>query len=208
MARVSIVKRIKDSGRWVMRSIPRKQSGGWDWNALPDGRYYVEWYEEGVRKREPAGTTAAEALEVQRKRRHNVEARGLGLAPSLPLPGSADTPNRPLRPLVERYLDQIETLKKPNTHRKYEAVLLRFADHFRGRTFESVMIEELNDLVVETEEGRHGSQHGPSQRNHHRPVLQTQRPRRDHAATSIAGAHDDPASGISGREPREVLRCV
>ena len=47
MARVNIVKRIKINGRWVMRSIPRKQSGNWDWNSLPDGRYYVEWYEQG-----------------------------------------------------------------------------------------------------------------------------------------------------------------
>ena len=46
MARVNIVKRIKINGRWVMRSIPRKQSGNWDWNSLPDGRYYVEWYEQ------------------------------------------------------------------------------------------------------------------------------------------------------------------
>jgi hypothetical protein len=148
MARVNIVKRFKDNGRWIMRSIPRKESGGWDWNSLPDGRYYVEWYEDGIRKREPAGTTAAEALEVQRKRRHRMEGRILGLAPGVPLTPT-ELPKRLLRSLVDRYLDQIETLKKPNTHRKYEAVLIRFSDHFRGRSFESVSVEELNDFVVD-----------------------------------------------------------
>ena len=81
MARVNIVKRIKINGRWVMRSIPRKQSGNWDWNSLPDGRYYVEWYEQGSRRREPAGTTVAQALEVQRRRRHLAEGQALGLRP-------------------------------------------------------------------------------------------------------------------------------
>ncbi len=52
-ARVNIVKRIKDNGRWIMRSIRKKPSCGWDWNSIPEGRYYVEWYENGVRKREP-----------------------------------------------------------------------------------------------------------------------------------------------------------
>jgi len=41
---------------------------------LSDGRYYVEWCENGVRTRKPAGTTAVETLEVHRKRRHAVEA--------------------------------------------------------------------------------------------------------------------------------------
>ncbi|HYM10112.1 MAG TPA: hypothetical protein VEU62_05255 [Bryobacterales bacterium] len=49
MSRVNIVKKIKTSdGRRVLRSIPRKPSGGYDWNDLPGGRYLVEWY-EGLR---------------------------------------------------------------------------------------------------------------------------------------------------------------
>lgn len=148
MARVNIVKRIKDNGRWIMRSIPKKPSGGWDWNSLPDGRYYVEWYEEGSRKREPAGSTVAQALEVQRKRRHDVEGRSLGFARAFASASAIEEADRPLRSLVDRYLDQIETLKKPNTHRKYEAVLHRFADRFPGRSFECVSVEDLNDFVV------------------------------------------------------------
>jgi hypothetical protein len=43
MSRVNIVKRIKSDGRWKMPSIPRNSKVNYDWNALPDGRYYVEW---------------------------------------------------------------------------------------------------------------------------------------------------------------------
>ena len=44
MSRVNIVKRIKIGGRWKMFSIPRNAKGNYDWNAIADGRYYVEWY--------------------------------------------------------------------------------------------------------------------------------------------------------------------
>ena len=42
MSRVNIVKRIKIGGRWKMFSIPRNAKGNYDWNAIADGRYYVE----------------------------------------------------------------------------------------------------------------------------------------------------------------------
>jgi len=50
--------------------------------------------------------------------------------------------------LIDRYLDQIKTLKKPNTHRKYDAVLTRFAKVFDRRTLDSILTEDLNDYVV------------------------------------------------------------
>ena len=154
MARVNIVKRIKVDGRWVMRSIPRKQSGNWDWNALPEGRYYVEWYDGASRKREPAGTTACQALEVHRRRRHQLEAEELGYlaVPAQPV----RTVERPLDAVLKKYLEQIETLKKPNTHRKYEAVLERFAARFPKRSFESISVEEVNVLLIDLM--KHGMQ--------------------------------------------------
>ena len=151
MARVNIVKRIKSDGRWVMRSVPKKPNGEWDWKVLPEGRYYVEWYDEGARRREQAGSTVAQALEVQRRKKHQIDGLQLGLvstrklAPPPPVPIDA---GRALRVLINRYLDQVDTLKKPNTYRKYEAVLDRFADYFKDRQFESVSTDELNDFVV------------------------------------------------------------
>ena len=64
MSRVNIVKRIKIDGLWKMFSIPRNAKGNYDWNAIADGRYYVEWYVGGTRRREGAGVTAAQALEA------------------------------------------------------------------------------------------------------------------------------------------------
>jgi hypothetical protein len=50
--------------------------------------------------------------------------------------------------LIDRYLDQIETLKKPNAFRKYNAVLKRFAKHFAGLPLEAVSVEDLNNFIV------------------------------------------------------------
>ena len=151
MARVNIVKRIKRDGSWVMRSVPKKPNGEWDWKALPEGRYYVEWYDEGARRREQAGSTVAQALEVQRRKKHQIDGLQLGLVSTRKVAPPPPTPidsSRALRVLINRYLDQVETLKKPNTYRKYEAVLDRFADYFKDRQFEGISTDELNDFVV------------------------------------------------------------
>jgi integrase/recombinase XerD len=150
MGRVNIVKQIKVDGKWTLRSIPKKKSGHYDWAALPDGDYFVEWREDGRRRRQPAGNTAAQAMEEHRRKRHELEAHALGLAPrnetSVVAPAAAEPPS--VRKLIDRYLDQIKTLKKPNTHRKYDAVLTRFAKVFDRRTLDSISTEELNDYVV------------------------------------------------------------
>jgi len=62
-----------------MFSIPRNAKGNYDWNAIADGRYYVEWYVGGTRRRVSAGVTAAQALEVQRRKHHELEGRKLGI---------------------------------------------------------------------------------------------------------------------------------
>jgi hypothetical protein len=37
----------------------RNAKGNYDWNAIADGRFYVEWYAGGTRRRVSAGVTAA-----------------------------------------------------------------------------------------------------------------------------------------------------
>ena len=149
MGRVNIVKQIKVDGKWTLRSIPKKKSGHYDWAALPDGDYFVEWREDGRRRRQPAGKTAAQAMEEQRRKRHELEAHALGIAPQNEISGVVTAPEPPsVQRLIDRYLDQIKTLKKPNTHRKYDAVLTRFAKVFDRRTLDSISTEELNDYVV------------------------------------------------------------
>jgi hypothetical protein len=62
MARVNIVKQIKIDGNWVLRSIPKKPSGTYDWTALPEGTYFIEWRDNGQRKRENLRAKSARAI--------------------------------------------------------------------------------------------------------------------------------------------------
>ena len=147
MARVNIVKKIKVEGVWKLLSLPRNAKGNYDWNALPQGLYLIEWYMGGKRRRESAGVTAAQALEAQRRKKHEIEGRELGL------PGfeqAGETLKKPsLHLAVRKYLEQIEALKKPNTHRKYEAVLDRFLDFFRERdSIEKICADDLTQFMV------------------------------------------------------------
>ena len=52
MSRVNIVKKIKIDGDWKLLSIPRNAKGNFDWNALPEGLYLIEWRAGGKRRRD------------------------------------------------------------------------------------------------------------------------------------------------------------
>src|SRR3984893_11315484 len=146
MARVNLLKQIKINDRWVLRSIPKKSNGQRDWNALPDGSYFIEWRENSKRRRLPAGTTVSQALEVQRRKHAELGARATGIiAPRLQ---TEDVKKKPLQAFIGRSLAQIQTLKKPNTCRKYDSVLKRFAKDFVGQTLDKISVEDLNDFVV------------------------------------------------------------
>ena len=185
MGRVNIVKQIKVDGKWTLRSIPKKKSGHYDWAALPDGDYFVEWREDGRRRRQPAGNTAAQAMEEQRRKRHELEAHALGLAPrneTSEVVPAAEPPS--VRKQIDRYLDQIKTLKKPNTHRKYDAVLTRFAKVFSiddpagagpGPDSGFDLDRRAERLRRRINEIRDVGKHCSPQRRDHRPVLQAKR---------------------------------
>src|SRR6202035_4092361 len=115
--------------------------------AIADGRYYVEWYVGGTRRRVSAGVTAAQALEVQRRKHHELEGRKLGI-PGFETAG--ETVKKPaLHVAITKYLEQIDALKKPNTHRKYEAVLNRFGEFFRDCvSIEAISADDLTRFVV------------------------------------------------------------
>ena len=147
MSRVNIVKKIKIDGSWKLLSIPRNAKGNYDWSALPDGLYLIEWRAGGKRRRESAGATAAQALEAQRRKRHELEGRKLGV-PGFELAGEA-AKKPALHIAVREYLAQIEALKKPNTHRKYEAVLERFLEFFQSReSIDQISSDDLTRYVI------------------------------------------------------------
>ena len=84
-----------------------------------------EWRENGRRLRAAAGVTPAEALEAQKRKRLELDAKGSGLEFS----AQHKTKVAPLSKTVENFLKDIKTFRKPLTHQKYEYVLELFAEH-------------------------------------------------------------------------------
>ena len=149
MAHVNLLKQFKTGNGWVLKSIPRKPNGQRDWSALPDGSYFIEWREGGKRMRLPAGRTVSQALEAQHIKLAELAATEVGILQRYKPPSHTPEPE-PMRlsASIRRYLDQIDTLKKPNTYRKYDAVLTRFDKQFPGRELQEISIEELNEFVI------------------------------------------------------------
>jgi integrase/recombinase XerD len=148
MAHVNLLKQFKTGNGWVLKSIARKPNGQRDWSALPDGSYFIEWREGGKRMRLPAGRTVSQALEAQHIKLAELAATEVGILQRYKPSHTPDPEPMRLSASIRRYLDQIDTLKKPNTYRKYNAVLTRFDKQFPGRALQEISIEELNEFVI------------------------------------------------------------
>jgi integrase/recombinase XerD len=145
VARVNILKQVKSDTGWKLVAIPRNKKGGYDWESLPDGRYYIDYYQRGKRKRQAAGSTAAEALEAVRRKKHALEGRALGLE------GSEDEEGKrtAVHVAAKHYLASVEALKKPNTYRKYKAVLGRFVEFLAPNADpKKISRDDLTDFMV------------------------------------------------------------
>jgi hypothetical protein len=91
--------------------------------------------------------TAAQALEAQRRKRHELEGRKLGI-PGFETAG--EEPKKPaLHVAVRKYLTEVETLRKPNTYRKYECILERFLEFFNDhQTIDQISRDDLTSYIV------------------------------------------------------------
>ena len=125
MARVNITKQVKTQHGWRNVALARDARRRIKWT-VGSGRYIIEWRENGRRQRAAAGVAPAEALEAQKRKRLELDAKQSGLEIS-----GLDTEaeSLPLQKAVETFLKDIKTFRKPLTHQKYEYVLELFVEH-------------------------------------------------------------------------------
>ena len=74
MPRVNLTRQIKTDAGWKRAPLERDARGRIRWGN-GEGRYLIEWREGGRRLRGAAGRTPAEALEAQRRKRLELEAK-------------------------------------------------------------------------------------------------------------------------------------
>jgi integrase/recombinase XerD len=124
VARVNIVRRVKTPKGWANVALKRNARGRIQWPSR--GPYLIEWRANGRRLREAAGDTPADALEAQKRKRLELEAKETGLE----LSGPDDEEKKlPLVKAVVDFLKDIQTFRKPLTHKKYESILELFTEY-------------------------------------------------------------------------------
>jgi hypothetical protein len=129
VARVNILRRVKTGKGWANVALKRNPKERIQWPT--GGRFLIEWRENGKRLRASAGETPAEALEVQKRKRLELDAKASGLELS-----GLDTKDEslPLQKAIESFLKDIKTFRKPLTHQKYEHILGLFAEYAAPKT--------------------------------------------------------------------------
>jgi len=126
--RVNLTKRITtEDGKRKFIGIPtlsRKEAQKAA-KALPEGIFYLDWYVDGVRKREAVGTDLEAALAAHERKTHCENAVASGAVSREDLKdGQKDNSGKTsLRAAVKEYLDDIRSNKKKKTLQAYTVAL-------------------------------------------------------------------------------------
>jgi integrase len=128
--RVNVIKMVKVNGRWPFAPVVERNGKivrdrvlvkGRD-EHHPEGRYYLEWYEDGSRHREPVADfdlvlTAARAKSIQ------LNARRAGILPSAKPSVTPSTARITIAAAIDKYLEYIKVQRSLRTYRTYRPTL-------------------------------------------------------------------------------------
>src|SRR5437660_5894009 len=135
MYRVNLLLYTRGENGWKFQPVRKTPRGKFVWDRNDNGAYYLEWYEDGKRKRKPAGIRPAEVLEARRRKILELKGRGIELG-RMVAPGASDeeTPVA-LTQTIESYLNHLKINQKLNTYRRYRSVLANFRDYFSSKKY-------------------------------------------------------------------------
>ncbi|SRR6266849_6723178 len=68
MYRVNLLLYMRGENGWKFQPVRKTPHGKFVWDRSETGAYYLEWYEDGKRRRKPAGIRPADVLEARRRK--------------------------------------------------------------------------------------------------------------------------------------------
>lgn len=128
--RVNVIKRVKINSKWPFAPVVEKNGkivrdhvwiSGRD-EHHPEGVYYLEWYQEGKRRRQSAGNFE-HAVEVARLKSIEIHASRAGIVPPPSLPGNGAAERIRTGDAITRYLDFVKERRSPRTYGSYRYTL-------------------------------------------------------------------------------------
>ena len=149
MALVNITKRVRIDGKgWRFCEVVFGANRKIRPNAVlidgkeqvhPEGRYYIDFLQDGQRKRLAAGATAAEATIAADQQTRTLTARRAAADAGITLPQSKPPAgSRLLKEAVETYLLEIQAHKKKKTHSAYRTALTYFLESCKKQILEEI----------------------------------------------------------------------
>lgn len=90
----------------------------------PEGRYYIDWNQDGKRHRESVGASASQAVARQLRKEQELKS----LAHGIKIVQEDDEDRHILAACVEAYLEEIELVKKKKTYSAYSTTLEYFQE--------------------------------------------------------------------------------
>ena len=128
--RVNIIKRIKLGPKWPFASVVEHNGRivrDHVWVAgreehHPEGRYYLEWYEAGKRRRKPV-SKFEDLLQAARSKSIELNALEAGLLRSSDPPAIQEPARLTMNAAIDEYLEYIRKHRSLRTYRTYRPVL-------------------------------------------------------------------------------------
>lgn len=124
---VNVLQYVKTpAGRWQWAPIPRNpRTGDYVCSKAKSRHFYIVWREHDRGHYQKAGTTPATALEAQRRKEYELAGRAvLDQGKKIPKPKDGGLT---IEGAVADFLEFLKKKRRPNTLKRYRAVL----DHFR-----------------------------------------------------------------------------
>jgi integrase/recombinase XerD len=152
--RVNIIKYVKRDGRWRFAPVARRPSGNIHWDHVlidglsehhPEGKYFIEWREDGDRRRRTVGSIPSEILAEAQRQRAVLDAKSAGIA-------LADSETKPAtRQLmvvdaITRYLRDVKMNKAESTFRHYSHTLDLFKKSLAKATVDAIDRDDMMDF--------------------------------------------------------------
>lgn len=152
--RVNIIKYVKHADRWRFAPVARRSSGSIHWDHVlidglpqphPEGKYFIEWREDGVRKRRSVGSIPSDILAEAQRQRALLDAKAAGIE-------VAESESKPLtRQLfvadaIERYLRDVKMNKSESTFRHYSHTLGLFKKSLAKATIDAIDRDDMMDF--------------------------------------------------------------
>jgi integrase/recombinase XerD len=134
MFKVNVLIYARTDEGWKFRPVRKAPHGKFIWDNVDGGVYYLEWYEDGKRKRQTAGIRPAEVLDARRRKILELKGRAIDSGRTVHPSPTEDHPV-PLAATVDTYLNHLKINQKLNTYRRYRSVLDNFREYFTSKKY-------------------------------------------------------------------------